>query len=549
MKKIIILGLSAFACLLQAEDLLINQTTYFKKSTAQSSSLPSSDKCEVADNSLVSANSISSVNGHYKVTLQNHTANCSFASGYFYQPHVDRESHLVTVTHHSVFKKKRVSSTQLPNSDKCDIAPGVYAATMPVGSVDGGHYYLKLKKMLSECAFSQGYLWEGHTKKGSLAVQITSSTYFKKTPKQSSELPSSDKCYMGEGLYALGANAVASAPTHYQITLAQNLANCSFKSGYVFYDHTQWKKPYVPPAKPQFTFPLPGGYYTSGWCKCRNIGTSPHIGQDISKGGTKKAVAVQNGKLTSTTYSSSCGYISYLKDDWGANWRYVHLNRPSVSAGSRVSPGQHLAYISQYPKSGCGSGAHLHFERRSAGYFKDSPASKSCQNGKQSCYYDPIKPWRSSYNAKSIQTLSVDDNINWMQDTSQSTAMCKVELEQLNPVKSSRFEAYPINTDDNLMVDIQFKSRDAAADVINANVFLKGNQNNLCKGQRCVTQWQLVSESIDGKLTNIFFHNRVRNIPLVREAEEMFCVPQNQSRYWLLLKDNSGKQCRTEIHR
>jgi len=361
-------------------------------------------------------------------------------------------------------------------------------------------------------------------------------------------LPSSDKCELPVGLYALGAGASASGETHYQLTLAETLPGCSFNSGYVYYDHTGWKKPYVAPPEPKWTFPLPDGYYTSGWCKCRNIGSSPHIGQDISKRGTKQAVAVQDGKLKGTTYSATCGYISFVEDDHGTLWRYVHLNKPSVSSGRRVSAGQHLAYISSYPRSGCGSGAHLHFERRSAGYFNDLSTGKSCQNGYRSCYYDPIKPWRSSFSSKRIEKSAKSVKTNWSNLTSPLSNDCKVPVEELSDVSRERFNAFETQEDSDVTVEFSIENRIEKPNVFDSRAYIKGNTDNRCENnRRCIVQWQLVSESGDGRLTSVFFHNRVRNIPLVREVEEQQCLPNNVNQHWMLLKDNFGKRWKVAL--
>ncbi|WP_144394359.1 peptidoglycan DD-metalloendopeptidase family protein [Pleionea sediminis] len=549
MKKLITIGVSLFCGLVYSEDLLTNYDTYFKKTTEQSSDLPDSSKCQVPANTLMSTKSISSSGVHFKVTLQNNLSGCSFLTGYFYQPHVDREQKLITVTANTVFKKHRIDSSQLPPEEKCSVTPGVYAAQDNVPTAESSHYYVNLKELLTNCGFSQGYFWEGHTQKGSMAIQITQNSVFKTEPKQSSELPSSEKCSLPIGVYALGADASTSGETHYEVTLATDLEGCDFKSGFVYYDHTAWKKPYVEPAEPAWAFPLPSGYYTSGWCVCRNIGTSPHIGQDISRSGTKKAVAVQEGRMKSTTYSSTCGYISYVEDDFGTLWRYVHLNQPQVSSGSRVSSGQLLAYISQYPRSGCGSGPHLHFERRSAGYFNDRATGKSCQNGYRSCYYDPIKPWRSNFSSKNIERESKLVKTNWSKLDTLHSAECKIPVEKLNRVSRKRFNQFKSEQDDAVVVDFSLHRRLNKADVFDSKAYVVNNDSNQCaKDQRCLIQWQLVAEAADGKLTSIFFHNRVRNIPLVREVEEQQCVPDNAIQYWMLLKDNRGKQWKVALN-
>lgn len=543
-----LIAASIFCSTTAAEDFLVNHETHFKKNPEQSSQLPDSDKCLVAPGTLVSSLSIEDSNIHYKVEVQNNLSECDFTTGYFYQPHIDRENKLLTITHHTVFKKLRLDSSQLSDSDKCDAAPGVYAAQESIADVDSGHYYLNLREFLPNCGFSQGYFWEGHAQQGSMAIQITYDTLFKTEPKQSSELPFEDICEMPVGSYALGANATSSGETHYQITLADSLPQCAFKTGYVYFDHTGWAKPYTPPAEPEWTFPVPGGYYTSGWCVCRDIGTSPHIGQDISKSGSKSAVVVQDGVLESTSFSASCGYISYVRDDFDTLWRYVHLNNPSISAGSQVTAGQHLGVLSAYPKSGCGNGAHLHFERRSAGYFADSITGKSCQNGYRSCYYDPIKPWRTSASSNQVEKSLEGVESNWSEHAPLSSQQCKVPVDNLSEVSRERFNQFETLHDDEVIVDFGIHSQMVKPDWFNSQVFVKDNADNLCsESQRCLIQWQLVSESSQGHLTSVFFHNRIRNVPLRREVEEKHCLPENPTKRWMLLKDNFGKQWKVDV--
>ncbi len=548
LKLILILTTCLICYKSKAETILVNYETHFKKTAEQSSLLPDADKCLVPAGTLVSVESIELSSIHYKVTTDNNLSNCGFLTGYFYQPHIDRESKLITLTAHTVFKKHRVDSSQLPSSEKCDVAPSVLTAQDDIPQVDAGHYYLNLKELLPNCGFSQGYFWQGHATSGALAVPITYDTVFKKEPKQSSQLPATDQCEMPVAYYVLGADAVEADATHYKVTLTESLNSCGFTSGYVYFGHTGWKQPVTAPAEPEWTFPVPGGYYTSGWCICRNIGTSPHIGQDISKSGYKDAVAVQDGVLQSTTYSASCGYISYVEDDFGTLWRYVHLNQPAVSAGSRVNAGQHLGVLSSYPKSGCGNGAHLHFERRSAGYFQDSLVGKSCQNGYRSCYYDPIKPWRATSNANQVSATNSTMTANWSNFRPINTKQCKVPVKDLSTISRDRLSQFATESDQDLVVQFSILPRAESPSLFDSEIYLANNPENLCdESKRCLVQWELVSESVDSKLTSVFFQNRIRNVPVRREAKEKHCLPENAVKHWLLLKDNFGKRWKVDL--
>jgi murein DD-endopeptidase MepM/ murein hydrolase activator NlpD len=144
----------------------------------------------------------------------------------------------------------------------------------------------------------------------------------------------------------------------------------------------------------QFVFPVVAGSFGSSWCVCRGIGTSPHVGQDIVDNGvgTQKSIAMSNGRVQSVSYDSSCGWNVTFRDSMGADWRFVHLNDPPVKVGQVVSRGALLGINQDYPKAGCGTGAHLHLERRSPGRFGSAEEFRSCQYGRQTCYYNPAAP-------------------------------------------------------------------------------------------------------------------------------------------------------------
>jgi murein DD-endopeptidase MepM/ murein hydrolase activator NlpD len=144
-----------------------------------------------------------------------------------------------------------------------------------------------------------------------------------------------------------------------------------------------------------FVFPLIGGFFGDAWCKCRDIGTSPHIGQDINADGQEISVAVSDGTVDEISFQSSCGYAVTFKDSLGASWIYRHLNKPTFDRGDKIKAGQKIGSHSSYPTSGCGTGPHLHLERRSAGLHsgtgegQSSERTKSCQYGARTCYFDP----------------------------------------------------------------------------------------------------------------------------------------------------------------
>lgn len=141
-----------------------------------------------------------------------------------------------------------------------------------------------------------------------------------------------------------------------------------------------------------FAHPLPGATTTSAWCVCRAIGTSPHIGIDIAtRSGSMVSRAVADGEILEARFNGECGWEVLLRDPNGAKWRYRHLNKPYVETGDRVVTGRELGEHRDYPKTGCGTGEHLHLERLSASRAvpSDREKGKSCSYGYRSCNFDP----------------------------------------------------------------------------------------------------------------------------------------------------------------
>lgn len=91
------------ACLLavcfgaQADVVSVNTSTYFKKTTADSTTLAASDKCWVTAGNMLGAGPASTVaSNHYAATLDSALPGCGFTSGYFYAPHVSWQPDPVT---------------------------------------------------------------------------------------------------------------------------------------------------------------------------------------------------------------------------------------------------------------------------------------------------------------------------------------------------------------------------------------------------------------------------------------------------------------------
>lgn len=537
-----------------AEPLLLPTDTYLKASTAQASSLPAGQKCGLTAGTLLSAESVTTDGSHLRVRLSNEAIGCGLLVGYLYAPHVARANQLLTVRRSTIFKARPLAANLLPSSEKCDLPPGVYATTALSG-VNDAHYRVTLRSAPAGCPISAGYVYEEHASSGAVAIQVTQATLLKTNTNDSSQLKPSEYCDLDAALYPLTAPPTAAGSSHYRVTLATSPPGCSNASGYVYWDHTHLARPATPDDNPSpttgWTFPMPDGGYSSGWCICRSIGTSPHIGQDVARYSGMKAVAVKSGTVIDTTFSSSCGYISYLRDDYGTLWRYVHLNKPVIGDGQRVKAGQLIANISAYPNASCGTGPHLHFERRSAGFFKDGATGKSCQNGYRSCYFDPIKPWRTGYqppvSAKASNLEAPQPISNWNPEVLPRTSSCKIAPSDYLTIEANRLASFKVV--DNGLLDgrMTLRGSNTGQQLIQLEGGFRDNSSNSCRKGQCAVQWELVAERADGSLVQLFFENGVRDTALKRVHEEAYCAVGDSQRYWLMVKDLRGNGYRVML--
>ena len=109
-----------------------------------------------------------------------------------------------------------------------------------------------------------------------------------------------------------------------------------------------------------------GVHYITSDYKTRNNSRPNHKGIDlVSHNGkqttTDEIVAIANGVVTISTYSSSAGYYVQIKHDNGYTTRYLHMKKDSlkVKKGDKVTKGQVLGYMGN---TGNSNGAHLHFD-------------------------------------------------------------------------------------------------------------------------------------------------------------------------------------------
>ncbi|MGH8032544.1 MAG: M23 family metallopeptidase [Luteimonas sp.] len=286
-----------------------------------------------------------------------------------------------------------------------------------------------------------------------------------------------------------------------------------------------------------WSVPLQRGARGSAWCVCRTSGTSPHIGQDWNASGAEIPVAIEDGNVQSTTFGSTCGVSLNYTDEYGSSWRYVHLNQGEgiPANGTRVVSGARIGTISRYPLTGCGNGAHLHLERRSAGFFRDSPASRSCEAGPEACNYNPNSPFPALANTQT-ELQSYEEPVN-LTAAKTPQAGCKI------PVADYPIETLNVGALSSGLTALVSAQPDRANGVnhLLASAALKGNDANSCGPAGCLADWSLYAEVGKGQYARVFFDNSVRGQKLQRVAEEQFCALTAASRYVVKATTLSGE--------
>jgi hypothetical protein len=516
------LGIGSYA---SAAQIYIDATeTFLKTSTAQASSLPAASKCVFTKGQSFEIRTIADGGAdHHLVTLPRAYAGCALTQGYIYKPHVATESTAVSVKLATVFKKTTASASTLPASSKCDMPVNVYALS-GAPTTEAGHFKVNLKALLPNCSFSLGYVFDGHSSASILNISTSDITTFAKTNVDPATLPAADKCTIAKGNYRLTA-APSKSGTRYSVTMAATPAGCSFSTGFIGYEQTY----------------IAG----SAWCICRTVGTSPHIGQDWNANGTETSVAIANGSIVDKTFSSTCGHTLTVRDSGGADWIYRHLNSNSFQIGNPVTKGQTLGTHSAYPTSSCGTGPHLHIERRSAGAFNDSAVFKSCEAGPEPCNYDPNKPFNSSPTARSLRApAAMVEDMTVGRDI-ESTAGCRGNPEAYGKVDAQTFAEFaPANKRISVVSE---KAMSGQRTVLGVAAAVGNNIDNVCSGQGCLTSWSLVAETKSGWV-RVFHDGGIRNRAAAVLTEESYCMPSNATgRAYILVTDHQGAKYRQQI--
>jgi hypothetical protein len=395
---------------------------------------------------------------------------------------------------------------------------------------------------------------------GGPTMQILASTVFKSQPKASEDLKDNEKCNLYPGnSYILTGHPVESTGQHFRVYLAVVPKGCNYSSGYVFGPHVRFPDSDVRPSP--YVFPLKGGALGSAWCVCRNIGTSPHIGQDFVKSSNLNSVAVNRGTVESVGYDAVCGYSVYFRDVGGARWRYLHLDKPWVAQGQALTPGQTIGSHSSYPRNGCGTGPHLHLERLSAGAFQDSAAGKSCQFGYRQCNYDPVKPWRGGLTELTFADWKSNEGSDLTEASDAASARgVNSDLEKtlgcskMQPriTETSESVKFPNPSAERLSPDLNHQLRviegQGGQRYLELSVAWKDqtgeNIENSCQdGKNCIVSIDFLMRKKDGKLFRYFRDQGLRNRKVFLSRESRFCVgEQFENQYVLRIKTLQGSE-------
>lgn len=117
-----------------------------------------------------------------------------------------------------------------------------------------------------------------------------------------------------------------------------------------------------------FTHPCPGYTRISstfGYRKAPLRGASTnHKGTDFAAPTGTPIYAAADGTVTSARYSGNAGNMIVINHGNGLQTYYMHCSRIFVSAGTKVSKGQHIGAVGT---TGNSTGPHLHFQVMSGG--------------------------------------------------------------------------------------------------------------------------------------------------------------------------------------
>ena len=331
-------------------------------------------------------------------------------------------------------------------------------------------------------------------------------------------------------------------------------------------------------APKEYVFPLqealpktektPKGSVGSAWCECRGIGTSPHIGQDyIQVPGKIKSVAVSNGLVVGVGYDRECGTTVEVVDGNEVLWRYLHINdKALVKIGDLVKRGQAIGVHGQYPKPDgkCGSGPHLHLERRwdgslpPKGFARRSKGNACPRQTTIECYADPLTPLKDQPVIGSIAKVVPVPR----KDPRPSCDMTQPSPQSVKeaPVPGGRIPAYVNSFLSEIKVKIQLTSAQDDRLLIHIPKFALINNDgvneskNICGVEAdnpkdsCVVRWELQAKTDAGDWKSVIVEQNTRNQPLFFKAN--YCWPADAVKapwkYRLIATTETGRKLVTE---
>lgn len=138
--------------------------TVLKRTTAQSSSLPASDKCLLAAGTRFDVTAEPEPAGsHVRVTLAEALPGCSLSGGYLYAPHVTTAPATLSmnVLANTWFKRSEAQSSSLGSADKCALGAGERIDVLSANA-SGVHELVTLASPLAGCSFTSGYVYGPH---------------------------------------------------------------------------------------------------------------------------------------------------------------------------------------------------------------------------------------------------------------------------------------------------------------------------------------------------------------------------------------------------
>lgn len=143
----------------------IEEDTFFKISSAQSSTLSQNQKCFLKKGTELSYISVGSISAsHRQINLDKEITGCPFKSGFLYVGHVvilEQQIFYAETIISTRFKKEPIDSSRLNSSDWCSLEAGKrYRLESPPEIARDGHARVIIANgELSNCSFKRGFIF------------------------------------------------------------------------------------------------------------------------------------------------------------------------------------------------------------------------------------------------------------------------------------------------------------------------------------------------------------------------------------------------------